>query len=221
MEEFILSHGSYLAVFLLLALTGAGLPLPEEAIIVAAGVLSSPDVAQLEPMPALLACLCGAVVGDCVMYAIGRGLGKTFLRQHRWFSRLIHAEREEQMEGIVQEHGMKVFLFARFLVGLRSPIYLAMGALRVDFQRFLICDGACAALVVTVFFLLSYFFGGWIGRLIHESQVAVTGFALILVAFAAVYYFVWKKCRQQLHLDNGNHEGTADDPEAPRSSDLL
>ena len=52
------------------------------------------------------------------------------------------------------------------MVGVRSPIYLAMGFLRVDFRRFLLCDAACAALVVSILFLLSCSCGGWIGRLI-------------------------------------------------------
>ncbi|MHC4878336.1 MAG: DedA family protein [Planctomycetota bacterium] len=221
MEEFILTHGSYLAILLLLALTGAGLPVPEEVIIVAAGVLSSPSVGELDPMLALVACLAGALVGDCVMYAIGRGLGGSFIARHRWFARVLHAEREEQMESIVNEHGLKVFLLARFMVGVRSPIYLAMGILRVDFRRFLLCDAACAALVVSVFFMLSYFCGGWIGRAIHESQLAVTGFVLVLLVFGALYYLVWKKCRQQLHLDESDKESTADVSVAPGSSDLL
>jgi membrane protein DedA with SNARE-associated domain len=202
MDEFIQTHGSYLAILLLLALTGAGLPIPEEVVIVAAGVASSPPVARLNPWLAMASCLAGAQIGDCVMYGIGRGLGRTHIRQHRWFTWLFHADREARMEKLVQQHGLKVFLLARFLVGLRSPIYLAMGVLRVDFRRFLLWDTACGALVISAFFLLSYFFGGWIGVLIRDSQFAVTGTVLIAAALAGGYYVVWKKCRQRLDLDD-------------------
>jgi membrane protein DedA with SNARE-associated domain len=200
MEEFIHRHGSYLAIFFLLALTGAGLPIPEEIVIVAAGVSSSPSVGRLDPRLALTACLAGALVGDCVMYGIGRGLGRTYIRHHRWFTWFFHADCEKRMEKIVQRHGLKVFLLARFLVGVRSPLYLTMGILRIDFRRFLLCDASCGALVVTVFFLLSYFFGGWIGVLIRESQFAATGIALTALALSGAYYLIWKKCRQRLNL---------------------
>ena len=127
MEEYILAHGSYVAIVLILALSGVGLPLPEEVTIVAAGVLSSPAVGKLEPTLAFIACLAGALLGDSLMYGVGRYLGKAYLRKHRWFSKLLHAERERQMETLLQRNGLKVFLLARFLVGVRSPIYLAAG----------------------------------------------------------------------------------------------
>jgi membrane protein DedA with SNARE-associated domain len=215
MENFILSHGSYLAIVLLLVLTGAGLPLPEELVIVAAGVLSSPSVGRLDPVPAVSACLAGILIGDCVVYGIGRGLGRTYLRQHRWFAWIVHGDREERMEQIVHQHGLKVFLLARFLVGIRSPLYLAMGILRVDFRRFLLCDAACGTLIVGIFFLLSYSCGGWIGELIRGSQVAVTAVALIVAAAAGAYYLVWKKCRLELRLDQPVSGETNDDSEIP------
>jgi membrane protein DedA with SNARE-associated domain len=201
MEEFILTHGSYLAIVLLLMLTGAGLPVPEEIVIVAAGVLSSPSVHRLDPRIAVAACLAGVLIGDCAMYWIGRGLGRTYLLQHRWFAWILHGDREERMEELVQQHGFKVFLIARFLVGVRSPLYLAMGIMRLDFRRFLLCDAACGSLVVAVFFLLSYYCGGWVENLIRRSQWAATGIVLFVVAIGAAYYVVWKRCRHQLRLD--------------------
>ena len=215
MDDYILSHGSYLAIVLLLVLTGAGLPVPEELVIVAAGVLSSPSVGRLDPLLAMLACLAGILLGDCVMYWLGRGLGRTYLRQHRWFAWIVHGDREERMEQVVQQHGLKMFLLARFLVGIRSPLYLAMGILRVDFRRFLLCDAACGTVVVGLFFALSYFCGGWIGELIRGSQVAATGIALIVAAVAAPYYLVWKKCKSQLCLEQSPTGDTHDDSEIP------
>jgi len=211
MDDYILSHGSYLAIVLLLVLTGAGLPVPEELVIVAAGVLSSPSIGRLDPVLAVLACLAGILLGDCVMYWIGRGLGRTYVRQHRWFVWIVHGDREVRMEQMVQQHGLKVFLLARFLVGIRSPLYLAMGILRVDFRRFLLCDAACGTVVVGVFFVLSYYCGGWIGELIRGSQVAVTGIVLIVAAVAVPYYLVWKKCEAQLRLDQPTTGEALDD----------
>jgi len=210
MQEYLLAHGSYPAIILILTLSGAGLPLPEEVPIVAAGVLSSPAVGRLDPMLAFLACLVGALMGDSLMYGIGRFLGKSYLRQHPWFARLLHEEREKKMEELMREHGLKVFLLARFLVGIRSPIYLAAGATRVKFRAFLLADALCATLVVGTFFWLSHFFGAWLGPVFVESQLALTATVLLIVVFAAIYHFVWKKYRQRLHLDEPSESRDAD-----------
>ena len=166
----------------------------------AAGVLSSAAVGKLDPTLAFLACLVGALLGDCLMYGIGRLLGTTYLRRHPLFARIMHEEREKQMEDLIRNHGMKVFLLARFLVGIRSPIYLAAGVMRVDFRRFLMIDLVCATLVVGTFFWLSHFFGAWVGPLFRESQLAATVVILIVAVLCGAYFFVWKSYSKHLQL---------------------
>ena len=212
MQEFILAHGSYLAIIAVLALTGAGLPLPEEVPTVAAGVLSSAAVGKLDPALAFLACLVGALLGDCLMYGIGRLLGTTYLRRHPLFARVMHEEREKQMEELIQSHGLKVFLVARFLVGVRSPIYLAAGVMRVEFRRFLAIDAICASLVVGTFFWLSHFFGAWIGPLFRQSQLAATVIVLGVAVVGSIYYFVWKVYSRQWHIVEP-HAGSGPEPD--------
>ncbi|MGE0760820.1 MAG: DedA family protein [Pirellulaceae bacterium] len=201
MENFILSHGSYAAIILILALTGIGLPLPEEVPIVAAGVLSSSAAGRLNPWLAFLSCLLGACIGDSLMYGIGRYLGHAYLRKHPWFARLLHEEREQRMEQLINQHGLKILLLARFLVGVRSPTYLAAGVMRTPYRKFLLADAFCSLVVVGISFWLSHFFGGWIGPRFRESQILITAIVVLIVVFAAVYFVVWKMYRRQLSLD--------------------
>ncbi|KZS58861.1 hypothetical protein A4G26_01820 [Mycobacterium kansasii] len=93
--------------------------------------------------------------------------------------------------------GLKVFLLVRFLLGMRTPLYLAIGALRMDFRRFLVCDVVCATLAVGIFFLLSYLGAGWISGLIHRSEWAGTVILLVAAAGAGLYYRIWKRWRLQ------------------------
>ncbi|MHC4180077.1 MAG: DedA family protein, partial [Planctomycetota bacterium] len=128
MPEFLLSHGpllAYVGIAVFLMLTGAGLPIPEEVFIIAAGVASS--YGKLDPWLALSACLFGALAGDCIMYWIGYHFGRSVVREHPWWARFVKPEREAQMERMIHKHGLKVFFLARFLVGLRSPVYLTAG----------------------------------------------------------------------------------------------
>ena len=201
-QEFILTHGSYLAIIVVLALAGAGLPVPEEIPIITAGVLSSPAAGRLDPWLAFLSCLFGALLGDFVMYWIGRLLGETYMRRHPLFARVMHEEREKQMETLIRNHGIKVFLLARFLVGVRSPIFLAAGVMRMTFRRFAAVDAFCGTIVVGVVFWLSHFFGGRIGLLLREWELALTVVFLLIGMFGAVYYFAWKRWSKRLHLND-------------------
>lgn len=175
-----------------IVLTGMGLPLPEEVFVIGAGI--DAGAGTLEPWLALVTCLVGAVLGDCAMYAIGYHFGHGLVREHPWFAKLLHPRRERQMEAMIRKHGLKVFLTARFLVGVRSPVYVAAGVLRVSFRQFLLFDVLCASLVVSLFFGLSYGFADHIMGLwdeIREAEKALT--AIIVAAIAAVaFYFYWR-----------------------------
>ncbi len=192
MLDLLLSSGSYLAIVFVLVVTGAGIPIPEEVPVVAGGVLAASG--SLEPIPAFLCCVFGAIAGDCVMYWIGYHFGQGVLRDHRWWARLVTPEREASIERQFRRHGLKVFFVARFLVGLRTPVYLTAGILRVSFRRFFFIDLLCATCVVGTFFWLSYAFGQSIAHQIREVGVFMT--LIAVVATACVIFFLWRRRRR-------------------------
>ncbi len=191
MVEHFLAHISYLGIIFVLILTGCGLPVPEEVPIIVAGVAAYNG--QLNPWLALGACFVGALLGDCVMYGFGYHFGHRLLREHRWLARYLKPEREAHIEEMINQHGWKVFLGARFLVGLRSPVYLTAGILRVPFRRFIFVDVFCAALVIATFFGLSYFFAdhitGWFQR-IRNAEVAITATVIAAVVGTVLYFYL-------------------------------
>lgn len=193
MADFLLSPSSYLAIVLVLVLTGAGLPIPEEVPIIAAGILSSHG--QMDPWVAFACCLIGALAGDCVMYAIGYHFGRGVLQDHRWWARLITPEREAQVEEKFRRHGLKVFFVARFLVLLRSPIYLTAGILQVSFKRFLLIDLICATSVVGTFFGLTFWFGRDIMQWIRHVEVLLSIVAAIVLGGVGIY--LWRRYRRK------------------------
>ncbi|HEY4308008.1 MAG TPA: DedA family protein [Pirellulales bacterium] len=186
-----LEHATYLGIIVVLILTGAGLPVPEEVPIIAAGVAAY--YGQMNPWLALAACFVGALLGDCVMYAIGYHFGHNVLRDHPWCARFLKPEREAHLEEMINQHGWKVFLAARFLVGLRSPVYLTAGILRVPFRRFLLVDLFCAGLVICTFFGLSYLFAeritGWFHS-IRNAEVAITVLVVTVVASVVLFFYI-------------------------------
>jgi len=188
-------QGSYLGIVLFLTLTGLGLPIPEEVPIVAAGVASR--AGGLHWYYALPACLTGAILGDSLMYAIGRFFGARILKEHPWWSGFLTPERERTIENLIQKHGIKAFFVARFLVGLRSPFYLTAGILRVKYRWFLFADLVCATVVIGGFFGLAYLFGDRVTGLIQSAEKGLTAvvIGLLLVALAVIAFFSFRQRR--------------------------
>jgi len=191
--DFLLENFGYFGIIIFLVLTGCGLPIPEEVPIVLAGILSS-QPGGLQPEWAFAACLIGALLGDSVMYAIGYHFGHGLLSSHPKLGKFIGAQREEYFEQSILRHGFKVMLLARFMVGVRGPVYLAAGVVRIPFRRFLFWDLFCATLVVGTFFSLSYFFGEEITGLLREAELA---FTLVLLAVALAVGLWYRRFRQR------------------------
>lgn len=230
MTDFLMANGSYLGIIVVLILTGSGLPLPEEVPIIAAGILAAHG--HLNPWLALGSCLVGAILGDCVMYWIGHHFGRRVLREQHWWTRFVKPGREAQIEAMLHRHGLKVFFLARFLVGIRAPVYLSAGILRVPFRRFLLIDLFCATAVIGLFFGLSYLYGPTITHLIRDVEYVLTGVVLVTLAGVGIYF--WRRHRRRViqlghhseptHADRGDAGGDlpedvdASEADWPRSS---
>jgi membrane protein DedA with SNARE-associated domain len=189
MADFFQLVWSYFAIFLVMMLTGAGLPIPEEVPIIAAGIASAHG--SLIPWLAFTCCLAGALIGDCIMYYLGYHFGRGILKDHPWFARFLTPEREAQIEDKFRKHGLGVFFIARFLVGLRSPVYITAGILRVSFRRFLMIDLVCATIVVGTFFGLTYFYGKEITAWVKRAEVGLS-VAVVLLALSVGIY-LWRR----------------------------
>jgi membrane protein DedA with SNARE-associated domain len=186
-----IDHVSYIGIIVVLVLTGSGLPIPEEVPIIAAGVLG-----HLNPWLAFLSCLVGALLGDAVLYAIGYHFGHSLVIRHPRFAHLVHAEYESKIEEMIRRHGLKVFLVARFMVGIRAPFYLTAGILRMSFRRFVFIDAFCATAVVGLFFWLSYLYGERVAGWIRDSEIGLT-VVVVLAATAVGCYFLWKRIQRR------------------------
>ncbi|MCA9237877.1 MAG: DedA family protein [Planctomycetales bacterium] len=205
--------GSYLTIFGFLVLTGCGMPIPEEVALVVAGVLSRQG--KLDPAWAFTACLAGALVGDAIMYQIGARFGHGLLLKHPKLAKLVGADREEHFEQAIHRHGFKVLLLARFMVGVRGPVYLAAGMIRMPFRRFLMWDLVCATLVVGAFFGLAYYYGQDIATLLRDAEKTFT-LVVLLVVLAVVFYVLRRQRRQlveRLMREKTDHQAKATESE--------
>ena len=189
-----LDHISYVGIIAVLVLTGFGLPLPEEVPIVAAGIASS--VGTLDPWLAFLSCVVGALAGDTILYAIGYHFGHSLIYRHPRVAALLHADREAKLEQMIRKHEVKVLVLSRFMIGVRAPVYLAAGVLRVPFARFFLIDIVCATTVVGIFFWLSYAYGQKLTRLIKQSEIGLSVIVVVAV-LTVIFVWLWRRRRRK------------------------
>ncbi len=200
MLDYLLLHVSYLGIFFALALTGFGLPIPEELIVIAAGYAAFHEALD-EPWLALVACISGAIIGDTLMYGIGYHFGHRILRHRLFFGRspAVRMQREEQAERMIQQHGLKVLFIARFLVGLRSMVYLAAGIMRMPFRRFILVEVLSATTVISIVFGLSYRYASHIDNLwrwIRTAEWTLT--VAIVAAVVTLIVLAWRRHRRRV-----------------------
>jgi membrane protein DedA with SNARE-associated domain len=183
----LIEHGGYLGIVLFLVLTGCGLPIPEEVPIVLAGVLSSQG--HFDPWLAFAACVVGALLGDSAMYWIGYHFGPGLVNRHPLLSRWLGATRHETFDEAVTRHMFKVMALARFMVGVRGPVYLSAGIVRAPFRRFILSDLVCATVVVGTFFWSAYLFGDQIAKLVKDAEWALTLVVALAILIGALGWF--------------------------------
>ncbi len=203
----------YVGITLALFLTGCGLPIPEELPIVAAGVLSR--TGTLDWRIALPCTILAAIAGDSVIYFIGYRFGRSVLKDHPWWVGFLTPDREKKAEHMIRNHGLRLLFIVRFLPGLRMPVYLTTGILRMPFRRFLAIDALCATVVVATFFGLSY----WLGPQIKDWIQSIERFLVYIVVgivfvVGVSYYFKRRRRMAEIRADENAAAGEPGDANA-------
>ena len=147
----------YLGIFLALVVSGLGFPLPEELPVITAGILVGHQDSTLKWYIMLPVVIAGVVISDGFLYGMGRFWGSRFLASG-WVQRnLVSPEKRAEIEKNFHDRGIAVLLGARLLPGIRSPMFILAGVLRVPLGRFLLADGLYAIPGVNLLFWLAYF----------------------------------------------------------------
>lgn len=184
-------HG-YVAVFVVLMMSGFGIPLPEDISLVAGGVIAGLGYANVHVM--VLVGLAGVLLGDVVMFLTGRHFGTRALRL-RWVSYLLTPRRYAKVQHQYARYGNRVMFVARFLPGLRTAIYITAGmSQRVSFARFILFDGLAAAISVPFWVYLGYFGAEnhqWLVAWVKRGESVVLVGAVLVVALVA--WFWWRR----------------------------
>ena len=179
LTEQLIGQLGYLGIALILILGGLGLPIPEEAPIIVAAVLTRNG--RLHGPLALASCLIGVLLGDLVVYFLGFFYGEKVLSLPLT-RRLLTRQREAQIKGYFHRHGFKILVSGRFVPGFRTAAYLTAGILKLPTLKLLLTDLVAASLTTFLMFGLGYAFANQIQSGIREVQQWVTVIVAVGVA---------------------------------------
>jgi membrane protein DedA with SNARE-associated domain len=226
----LLSHFTWVALFAVLVLAGMGLPIPEDVPLILSGYMSNPKFSPINQIPSMvdadrdgvaetmgykqvppnllywmiIAGLAGVIIGDAVVFTIGRhGIeGNGFVARH--LRKVMHSKRREKVERHFAKHGNLTVFLGRFLFPVRSLTFAMAGLSKMSYTRFLLIDGCAAAISVPTFILLGYGFAeeidkvfAWIDR---AKRVLWPVAVAILVAVVAIYLV--RRRRRPAALEN-------------------
>jgi membrane protein DedA with SNARE-associated domain len=210
LTEHLIGQLGYLGIALILILGGLGLPIPEEAPIILAAVLSKNGGLQW-PL-ALASCLVGVLLGDMVVYLLGFFYGEKVLSLPLT-RRLLTRQREAQIKGYFHRHGFKILVSGRFVPGFRTAAYLTAGILKLPPLKLLVTDIVAASLTTFLMFGLGYAFAHQIQSGIREVQQWIT---VILALSLAIWLLVrYDKARRRSGLPVGPPVLDSDDVPLP------
>jgi len=188
-------HGPWI-IFALFVVSGVGLHLSEDFILIPAGFLAARgDIPLVE---SLVAAWLGLAVGDVFWVSICRRWG-TQLVQSRWFKRLIHPRRLLEAKHQMEERGVAVVALARFIPGTRTPVVTMAGILHMPWYKFLPVELGCALITVPLQAAIGYVAAIGIGKTESTTELVVwvvIAAAVIVAFFLGIHWFL--QSRKQL-----------------------
>jgi membrane protein DedA with SNARE-associated domain len=195
-----IEHFTYVGLFLVLVLCGMGLPVPEDLALLTGGFLVHRGLTQYPTT--LVVSFVGVLAGDNSLFFIGRRFGARIL-QYLGFVRPHILPRIERLKSFMDRHGHMAIFYARFVAGVRAPVYLVAGSAGVAPRRFVLYDALGAVISVPIAVSIGYFFGDQI-----DSAIAYLGgfdrVVMVAAGFCILFY-----ASQLLLGSNSEQHGSA------------
>ncbi|MAI67473.1 MAG: hypothetical protein CMJ26_06325 [Phycisphaerae bacterium] len=172
-------------IFGLLLLSGVGIPLGEDIIIIPAGMLVQQGMLPL--WPTLMAAYFGVICGDILWFTVCSKLGARIVHK-KWFKRLVHPKRMLQVKYQFDVRGAWVIVLARFIPASRTTTITVAGMMHMSYWKFILATTSCVLLTAP----MQLFAGWWIAESLQakstvELVIRLTGLVMVVVAAVWVY----------------------------------
>ncbi|MBS0637543.1 MAG: DedA family protein, partial [Verrucomicrobia bacterium] len=183
-----IEHYGVFALFGLLALGIIALPIPDESLMVVAGVLMFEG--SLAIPHTLLACYLGTMTGITVSYFLGRTLGKYVIHRFGgWVG--ITPEMLKNSYTWFRHYGTWTLLFGYFIPGIRHLTGIIAGSIALEYPLFALFAYIGAILWASTFMALGYFFGNYWLSVLEWVEIYIDEI-MIAAILALVGYLIYR-----------------------------
>jgi membrane protein DedA with SNARE-associated domain len=185
----------YAAIWGAMFICSLGVPIPEEVIIISAGIVGHmalnpaeypppyPGAKAVHPYTLALVTFAAVVVTDFFIFWMGKFFGGKIFRS-RWLKKYFSDEKMAKVQGWAKKYGYLTPGVFRFIPGVRFPGHLMCGALGVPPWAFIMTDGLAALVSVPTQVLLVSFYGRDIIMKMKEFKL----YLLIAIAILVIAY---------------------------------
>jgi membrane protein DedA with SNARE-associated domain len=208
--DYVLHYG-YLAVFVLMVLESACIPVPSEVTMLFGGALANAafleslgqDGKHLNFVVVALVGTAGNVVGSWIAWAVGYRGGRPLIE--RWGRYVFLREHElDRAEVWFERHGQLAVLVSRLLPVVRTFISLPAGIAEMGFARFTVYTFAGCLPWTFALTAVGYALGGqWE---VVERYLRPVSYAVAAVVLAAGAWWFGKRWLEQRGRTRGRHE---------------
>ena len=187
----LIAHYGYLAIFVIITLESAGLPLPGETILLTSAIYAG-STGGLNIVFVVAAAAAAAILGDNLGYWVGRRWGMPLLIRYGHLIALDHG-RLKLGQYLFREHGGKIVFFGRFTAMLRAYAAVLAGVNKLDARRFFIFNGLGGVAWASIMGFGAY----WCGRSI-EHIIGPIGLGLLaFVIFGGLALWLFMKRHEE------------------------
>ena len=172
----LIAHYGYLAIFVVVALESAGVPMPGETILISSAVYAG-STGQLNIALIVAAAAAAAILGDNVGYWVGRRWGMPLLLRYGHLIALDHG-RLKLGQYLFREHGGKIVFFGRFTAMLRAYAAVLAGVNKLDARRFMLFNGLGGVAWASIMGFGAYFYGRSIEHIVGPVGLALLAFVV-------------------------------------------
>src|SRR2546427_10216452 len=192
MHDFLslIAHHGYAVVFLVVLAEAVGLPVPAAIALLAAGAAVASGALRAPVL--LLVAVIGMLIGDSLLFVLGRYMGWSLLG---WLCKL-SANPETCILRSAEsfyKRGKITLVIAKFIPGVNTMAPPLAGSMKMRFLQFLRLDLAGATLYVAAYLALGFLFRDFLKTIMRgflTARHALTA-VLLIALLAYVVYRVW------------------------------
>lgn len=187
LQIWLTQYGS-LALFFLLTIGILALPVPEETLMVIAGVLMHHG--ELKIPHTIIAALMGSLCGITSSYILGRTAGHYLINRYgKWIG--IGQTQIDKAHAWFERFGKWTLFIGYFIPGIRHFTGFSAGMTYLSYREFALFAYSGAVVWVTTFLSIGYFFGSYWFSVFEKIEIRIDDIMTVAILVGLIYLVIY------------------------------